>query len=187
MFICSFFVVQSSGRQCVVSSGAAIVRMTKLHLNVGQPSSKRRIKFQVKQNIFKFVALLFSGMYGVKLMETLLAYCGLRCDTCPIHLATLEQDVFQQQAMRRSIAEQCSALYGRNLQPEDITDCDGCRATTERIFSACFICEIRKCARGKKMDSCAFCSNYACEPLVKLFSLDPGAKIRLEEIRQKLL
>ncbi|WP_407933795.1 DUF3795 domain-containing protein [Draconibacterium orientale] len=54
------------------------------------------------------------------------------------------------------------------------------------MFSACLKCEIRKCASEKNLDSCAFCSNYACEPLEKLFSLDPGAQIRLEEIRQKL-
>jgi len=118
-------------------------------------------------------------------METLIAYCGLRCDTCPIHLATHEQDMSQQQTMRKSIAEQCSKIYGMNLQPEDITDCDGCRANTGRIFSGCLNCEIRKCASEKNIDSCAFCNNYACEILEKHFLLDPSAKIRLEEIRQR--
>ncbi|HPR32508.1 MAG TPA: DUF3795 domain-containing protein [Prolixibacteraceae bacterium] len=118
-------------------------------------------------------------------METLTAYCGLRCDTCPIHLVTLEQDVSQQQNMRESIAEQCSKLYGMNLQPEDISDCDGCRTDTGRIFSGCLNCEIRKCASKKNIDCCAFCNDYACETLEKHFSLDQSAKIRLDEIRQK--
>lgn len=117
-------------------------------------------------------------------MKTLIAYCGLRCDTCPIHSATLEQDVSQQQTMRKSIAELCAKIYGMNLQPEDITDCDGCRANTGRIFSGCLNCEIRKCASEKNIDSCAFCNNYACEILEKHFLLDSSAKIRLEEIRQ---
>jgi hypothetical protein len=118
-------------------------------------------------------------------METLIAYCGLTCDTCPIHLATFEQDKSRQQVMRESIAEQCSKLYGMNLLPGNIADCDGCRADTGRIFSGCLDCEIRKCASKKNIDSCAFCIDYACEILKKHFSLDPGAKIRLEEIRQR--
>ncbi len=116
-------------------------------------------------------------------MEKMLAYCGLTCDTCPIHLATLEKDKSLQLTMRESIAEQCSELYGMTLQPEDITDCDGCRVNTGRIFTGCLNCEIRKCAVRKNIDSCAFCNDYPCEILVKNFSLDPGSKTRLEEIR----
>jgi hypothetical protein len=87
--------------------------------------------------------------------------------------------------MRESIAEQCSNLYGMNLQAKDITDCDGCRADTGRIFSGCLNCEIRKCARGRNIDCCAFCDDYACEALEKNFSLEVEAKTRLEEIRNK--
>jgi hypothetical protein len=73
--------------------------------------------------------------------------------------------------MRESIAEQCSKVYGMNLQPEDITHCDGCRVDTGRLFSGCFNCEVRKCASLKNIESCAYCSYY------------PGSQIRLEEIR----
>jgi len=118
-------------------------------------------------------------------METMIAYCGLTCESCPIYLATFEKDKSQQQTMRESIAEQCNNLYGMNLKSEDITDCDGCRANTGRIFSGCLSCEIRKCASTKNIDSCAFCNDYACTILEKHFSLDPSAKIRLEEIRQR--
>jgi hypothetical protein len=117
-------------------------------------------------------------------METRMACCGLICDCCPIHLATFEQDKTRQQIMRESIAEQCSKLYGMNLQSGDISDCDGCRANTGRIFSGCLNCEIRKCASKNNIDNCAFCNDYACETLENHFLLDPNAKIRLEEIRQ---
>ena len=116
-------------------------------------------------------------------MATMIAYCGLECDTCPIHLATLEADESRQQAMRESIAEECSELYGMNMKPEDITDCDGCRAGNERIFSGCLKCEIRKCARERQIGSCAYCDDCPCEMLHKNFALDPSAKKRLEEIR----
>lgn len=116
-------------------------------------------------------------------MDIMIAYCGLACDSCPIHLATLEPDKSRQQILRKSIAEECSKHYGMNLQAEDISDCDGCRANTGRLFSGCYQCEIRKCAILRNIESCAYCCDYACETLRKHFSLDPEAKTRLENIR----
>ena len=117
-------------------------------------------------------------------MDTMVAYCGLTCDSCPIHLATLEQDKSRQKTMRESIAEQCNKIYKMNLQFNDISDCDGCRNNTGRLFSGCMNCEIRKCAIEKNIESCAFCGDYACELLKKHFLLDSNAKTRLDNIRQ---
>ena len=72
-------------------------------------------------------------------MVTMIAYCGLKCDSCPIHLATFEKDKPRQQTMREAIAEQCSKHYGMNLNPEDITDCDGCRANTSPTHRLVFL------------------------------------------------
>lgn len=116
-------------------------------------------------------------------METLIAYCGLRCDSCPIHLATLEPDQTRQRNMRESIAEQCTALYGINIRPKDVTNCDGCRANTGRLFSGCLTCEIRKCAGMKPIENCAYCSDYPCGRLTEFFSVAPEAQIQLEKIR----
>jgi hypothetical protein len=113
----------------------------------------------------------------------MIAYCGLTCDSCPIYLATLEQDKSHQQTMRVSIAKLCSENYGMNLRPEDVTDCDGCRANTGRLFSGCWNCEIRKCASQKDIENCAYCIEFACDKLKDLFQHDPGAQIRLEKIR----
>jgi hypothetical protein len=113
----------------------------------------------------------------------MIAYCGLTCDSCPIHLATLEQDKSQQQTMRESIVDQCSKLYGLSLKLEDINDCDGCRVNSERLFSGCLNCEIRKCASQKNIESCAYCCDYACGILKEHFSHDSSAQTRLEEIR----
>lgn len=113
----------------------------------------------------------------------MIAFCGLTCDTCPIHLATLETDKFRQQTMRESIAELCTKQYRMNLQSEDITDCDGCRAGTGRLFSGCLSCRIRKCASRKNILNCAFCSDYACEILTEHFLHEPDAQSQLEKIR----
>ena len=114
----------------------------------------------------------------------MIAFCGLDCGCCPIHLATLEQDKSQQYATRESIAEQISKYYGIDSQPGDINDCDGCRQNTGRIFTGCLQCGIRQCAILKNFESCAFCADYSCDKLKKHFLLDPAAQSRLEEIRK---
>jgi hypothetical protein len=116
-------------------------------------------------------------------MEKMIAFCGLNCDGCPIHLATLEQDSAIKKSMRESIAEQCSKYYGMHILPEDVMDCDGCCSDTGRLFSGCLECEIRKCVLLKKIESCARCGEYACTRLEEHFKLDPGARDRLEQIR----
>jgi hypothetical protein len=118
-------------------------------------------------------------------MEKMIAYCGLDCGSCPIHLATLEQDKSRQYAMRESIAEQLSKYYGIDSPPENINDCDGCRSDSERIYTGCLQCNIRECAIGRNIKSCALCNDYSCDNLRKHFSLDPFAQTRLEEIRKE--
>lgn len=114
----------------------------------------------------------------------MLAYCGLECHTCPIHLATLEQDSSRQKEMRESIAKLCYSQYGMDIKPEDVIDCDGCLTRSGNLFSGCQNCEIRKCAIDKNIKNCAYCNNFVCDKLNELFRLDPEAQIRLERIRQ---
>ena len=113
----------------------------------------------------------------------MLAFCGLQCDTCPIFLATLEKDKVQQLEKRRLIADECYKLYNIILNPDEITDCDGCKSTTEKLFSSCYECKIRECAGDKGIENCAYCSDYACTKLFEFFKLDSDAKKRLEQIR----
>ena len=112
------------------------------------------------------------------------AYCGLVCDTCLIHLATLEQDEIRKRTMREEIAKEISKVYGTNMLPENVNDCDGCRADHGRLFSGEVICGIRICAREKNLENCAYCNEYACDVLKRHLALDPGSQARLEEIRK---
>jgi len=114
----------------------------------------------------------------------MIAFCGLACDDCPIHLATLEQDASRQREMRESIAQTCNEHYGMKLKPADVTDCDGCRANTGRLFSGCLNCKIRKCASHRDIETCACCPEYDCNKLKEFFRLDPGAQKRLDQIRK---
>jgi hypothetical protein len=119
-------------------------------------------------------------------MSTIIAYCGLTCHTCPIYLATRENDKTKQKSMRIEIASICKEQYGMEYEPEDINDCDGCMTEGERLFSGCKDCQIRKCAMQRGYENCAWCDEYVCEKLEKFFVMDPSAKTRLDEIRSSL-
>jgi hypothetical protein len=116
-------------------------------------------------------------------MNALLAYCGIDCQTCPIRLATLEVDEAKRTSMRAAIAQLCNEHYGITMSPQDVTDCDGCRAGTGRLFSGCMQCTIRHCAIGRGLESCAYCEDFGCKILQQHFKKDPEAAIRLDRLR----
>ena len=115
-----------------------------------------------------------------------LAYCGLTCETCPIYLATREEDKEKQAKLKEKILYSCLDLYGYQYTLEHITDCDGCRSDGGRLFTACKDCPIRNCARERGLESCASCAEYACASLRKFFQTEPDCKERLDEIRNTL-
>ena len=115
----------------------------------------------------------------------MLSYCGLHCDTCPIHLATLEQDTHKKLQLRTNVANMLRDRYGIILSPSDVPNCDGCTLETGRLFISCINCAVRKCAREKQYDSCAYCADYdGCEKLQVVFADQPQAKLELEKMRQ---
>ena len=116
-------------------------------------------------------------------MNQLLSYCGLVCDTCPINEATREADKSARLRKRSEIARKCREHYGLNYQPEQITDCDGCRTAGGRLFAGCLDCGIRNCAVGKNIENCAVCSEYPCGTLEAFFAKDPSARKRLDVLR----
>lgn len=120
---------------------------------------------------------------GIK-MDKVISYCGLICERCAIYLATREEDEQKRYEVRAEIAQQIQKHYGRECKPEDVNDCDGCKAETGRLF--CTSCEIRECARQNAFENCAYCDDYPCEKLEKLFTTDAGAKKRLDRIRSGL-
>jgi len=119
-------------------------------------------------------------------LNNLIAYCGLDCHSCPVRLATLETNELKQKEMRLSIVRICAEQYSLNLQLEEVTDCDGCRSNTGRLFSSCLHCEIRSCAINRKLQSCAYCDEYNCHRLQNHFKTDPSAEVRLQAIRSQL-
>lgn len=119
-------------------------------------------------------------------MDRLTSYCGLVCETCLIYLAAREKDGDKRYDMRARIAREIKKLYGEEYKPENISDCDGCKAESGRLFSGCKDCRIRNCAKRKGVENCAYCAEYACEKLDDIFATEPAAKARLDALRDKL-
>jgi hypothetical protein len=111
--------------------------------------------------------------------EPMIAYCGITCSECPAYIATQKND----DALRAETAKKWSELFKSNLKPEDI-NCDGCPSDSTRIINYCRICEIRKCARDKKVLNCAYCADYPCQKLSAFLAQAPEAKATLEKIRK---
>jgi hypothetical protein len=124
-----------------------------------------------------------------KMSREMIAYCGLNCITCSIYLATREKDPKKQREMREGIARYIREHFDPKTRVEDITDCDGCTAESGRLFSGCKKCEVRKCAREKGLKNCAYCRQYPCEKLNKLYDsggVEADAKKRLDTIKSSL-
>jgi hypothetical protein len=121
-----------------------------------------------------------------KKMEENIAYCGLPCHSCPIYLATREQDEEKRYKMRVDIAQQIKEHYNQECKPEDVNDCDGCKAEEERLYSGCRDCQIRKCASERGVENCAHCDEYTCEKLEEFFAKEPISRERLDEIKKSL-
>jgi hypothetical protein len=115
-------------------------------------------------------------------MDSMIAFCGLDCGSCPIRLATLETDAGKKLAMRVDVAKTLKEIYKSEISAQAITDCDGCKAAG-RLFNGCAGCPIRLCAAERKLKSCAHCEDYGCEKLERHLAIDPAARKRLEEIR----
>ena len=108
------------------------------------------------------------------------AYCGLDCEKCGAFIATANDD----DALRAKTSQEWSKAYNVEIPPESI-NCTGCTSDGVKFNYCANMCEIRKCARGREVDTCADCSDYGCEKIKGFQDMAPEAKTNLESIRQK--
>jgi hypothetical protein len=114
-------------------------------------------------------------------MDKIIAFCGLTCTECLAFIATQKDDDKE----REKVAKVWSKEFNSEIKPEDI-NCDGCLVESDRLFSHCKVCEIRKCGQEKEVKNCAYCDDYTCEKLTKFFDMAPEAKTALAEIRKNI-
>lgn len=110
-------------------------------------------------------------------MPELLGYCGIDCAACPALIATRTNDA----ELRAKTAVEWSKSYGHEFKPEQI-NCTGCTSAGAHL-GYCDICEIRRCAGTRKVENCAFCSDYGCPTLAGFHKGAPEARARLDAVR----
>ncbi len=122
--------------------------------------------------------------------KTIIAYCGINCDKCPVFIATSKND----DDLRQRTAEEWSTVYAdilesfgiHGLKPGDM-NCRGCRSD-RGLFIGCASCPIRKCSQDKGFVTCASCDEYgSCNMLNAFYSnvIHKSAKENLDRIRMK--
>ncbi|MCK5248206.1 DUF3795 domain-containing protein [Candidatus Bipolaricaulota bacterium] len=114
-------------------------------------------------------------------MEKMIATCGLTCTECAAYIATKSGDA----AALEALAKTWSKEYEAELTPEDCA-CAGCHSTVGPWMTHCAECEYRACGTEKGVETCAECSEYACDKLVKFFEFVPVAKTTLDGLRGEL-
>ncbi len=111
--------------------------------------------------------------------KKIIGACGIVCSECPAYIATQNDD----DALRAKTAEEWSAMFHADIKAENI-NCDGCPGDGPRLFAHCLECEIRACARKKKLSTCAACPEYSCQKLDAFLAQVPEARKTLEELRK---
>lgn len=111
-------------------------------------------------------------------MKERIGYCGLDCEACDAHLATIHND----QALREKTAKLWSELNQAPILPEHI-NCLGCREDGIKTVFCEHLCAIRQCALQKGVTTCGGCPELeSCRTVGAVIQNSPDAKKNLEEV-----
>ena len=104
-------------------------------------------------------------------MKTLIAYCGLDCDSCEARLATINND----KSLRAEVAKKWSDLNGVEITPQMI-NCVGCRVDGVKTPYCESLCPIRQCALVKKVSTFGeYKQMEYCQKLGAIIGNNPSA------------
>ena len=108
-------------------------------------------------------------------MNGYIAYCGLDCWKCDAFIATKNDD----DALRRKVAKEWSELNNVEITPEMI-NCEGCKADGVKTPFCDSMCPIRKCAMGRKYETCGNCKEMNdCNKVAMVIGNNKEAKDNL--------
>ena len=113
-------------------------------------------------------------------MKTMVGYCGLNCEKCDAYIATVKDD----QALREKTAKLWAELNNAPILPEHI-NCEGCRTDGLKTFFCESLCEIRKCAASKNLNTCGDCHTLeTCKTIKPVISSNPAVMETLKSCRR---
>jgi hypothetical protein len=109
----------------------------------------------------------------------MLGCCGLDCTKCDALIATANND----DNLRAKVAAEWTIAYNTQIEPEYV-NCTGCQSTGAKIHYCESLCEVRKCAVGRKLENCAGCNDFPCGSLTPIFKMAPHAESTLQSLRK---
>jgi hypothetical protein len=112
----------------------------------------------------------------------MIAYCGLVCTECKGYLLTQSGDM----AALEALAAETRAQFGDEGITAESIMCHGCLAESEIQCGYCAMCDVRRCAVERGVETCAHCADYGCAFLQDFWQMAPSTRARLEEIRRSL-
>ena len=115
-------------------------------------------------------------------MNPLIAPCGLDCAKCEAYTLTQANDLAGLEAL---VTKWRVEFNAPGMTVKDVT-CDGCLAASGRVGGYCAMCEIRQCAVGRGLETCASCGDYGCTKLAKFWGGAPQARENLEMLRKSM-
>jgi len=91
--------------------------------------------------------------------------CGFNCGRCPSYKGNIR--TYED---RRRCSDGWYKYHGFRISAEKIISCDGCQAPDEEnpVRYWKYGCYVRKCAVRNGVETCAHCSAYPCEDLIKI-------------------
>lgn len=110
---------------------------------------------------------------------SLLAYCGISCETCPVYRAT----VADSHDLRVKAAKEWSEMLNVELKPEQMV-CFGCKS--DILFYMCAECDIRYCNLERELNHCGECPEYSCEQIERFLAHMPEEKAELDKLAAKI-
>ncbi|MCR5314679.1 MAG: DUF3795 domain-containing protein [Bacteroidaceae bacterium] len=110
-------------------------------------------------------------------MKRQIAICGLDCEKCDAYIATKNND----QSLREKTAKLWSELNHASILPEHI-NCEGCRMNGAKTLFCSSLCEIRKCAVVKGIETCGYClEKDICPKVNAIWQNNPQARENLQK------
>jgi hypothetical protein len=112
--------------------------------------------------------------------KQLFAFCGLDCAACPAFNASKRLSMEE----RQKVADQWKKEFNTDLKATDI-DCVGCPVKEGVHVGYCSMCQIRSCAEGRGLTTCAKCPDFGCEKLEGFLKSAPQARENLAALRAR--
>ncbi len=112
-------------------------------------------------------------------MNKLIGYCGIDCVNCPAYISFIKDD----DELREKTAKQWTEMFKYNFKKEEI-NCEGCRVGKIHTYYCDSMCNIKKCAETRSIESCALCVDYPCQMISDFIKDIPEAKANLDKIHK---